>query len=42
MVINMLNGIYYETLKDAANSIGMGYSNFKQKIKQNNINFKYV
>ena len=42
MVINMLNGIYYETLKDAANSIGMGYSNFKQKIKQNKINFKYV
>lgn len=37
MVINVLNGVYYKTLKDAANSIGMGYSNFKQKI-----NFKYV
>ena len=42
MVINTLNGIFYETLKDAANSIGMGYSRFKQKIKQNKINFKYV
>lgn len=42
MVINILTGIYYDTLKDAANSIGMGYSNFKIKIKQNKINFKYV
>lgn len=42
MVINTLNGIFYETLKEAANSIDMGYSNFKQKIKQNKINFKYV
>lgn len=42
MVLNTVTGIYYDTLKEAAYSIGMGYSNFKTKIKQNKINFKYV
>ena len=42
MVINTLNGIYYETLKEAAYSIGMNYSTFKVNIKQNKTNFKYV
>jgi len=42
MVMNTFTGIYYDSLKEAAYSIGMGYSNFKQKIRQNKINFKYV
>jgi len=42
MVINTLNGIYYETLKEAAYSIGMNYSSFKAKLKQNKTNFKYA
>jgi hypothetical protein len=42
IVLNTENGIYYNTLKEAALSINMGYSNFKRKIKINKINFKYV
>lgn len=42
IVLNTENGIYYNTLKEAAISINMGYSNFKRKIKINKINFKYV
>jgi hypothetical protein len=42
IVLNTENGIYYDTLKDAALSVNIGYSNFKQKIKKNKINFKYV
>ena len=36
------SGIYYNTLKEAAISLNMGYSSFKEKIKINKINFKYV
>ncbi len=42
IVLNTENGVFYETLKEAAISINMGYSNFKRKIKINKINFKYV
>jgi len=42
IVLNTENGIYYDTLKEAAISVNIGYSNFKQKIKKNKINFKYV
>ena len=42
IVLNTENGIYYNTLKEAAISVNMGYSNFKRKIKINKINFKYV
>lgn len=42
IVLNTENGIYYNTLKEAAISINMGYSSFKEKIKINKINFKYV
>ena len=42
MVLNTVTGIYYDTLKEAAYSICMGYSNFKKKIRKNKINFKYV
>jgi hypothetical protein len=42
IVLNTENGIYYNTLKEAAISLNMGYSSFKEKIKINKINFKYV
>jgi hypothetical protein len=41
-VINLLNGIFYDTLKDAAESINMNYSTFKEKIKNNKIQFNYI
>lgn len=42
IVLNIENGVYYETLKEAAMAVNMGYSNFKEKIRKNKINFKYV
>jgi len=41
-VLNIDNGFVFETLKEAAESIGMNYSTFKEKIKNNKINFKYI
>jgi hypothetical protein len=41
-VINMDSGEIFNTLKEAAESIKMNYSNFKHKIKNKKINFKYL
>ena len=41
-VINTITGEIFNTLKDAANSLDMNYSNFKHKIKNQKINFKYL
>jgi len=41
-VVNIINGIFYDTLKEAAKSINMNYSTFKEKIKNNKIQFKYI
>ena len=42
MVLNVLTGIFYASLKEAANSIEMGYSHFKRKMQTKKINFIYV
>jgi hypothetical protein len=42
LVLNILTGIFYTSLKEAANSIGMGYSFFKRKMQTKKINFIYV
>jgi hypothetical protein len=41
-VLNLMNGIFYDTIKEAADSINMNYSTFKQKIRNNKIQFKYI
>jgi len=41
-VINTVTGEIFDTLKDAANSLKMNYSNFKHKIRNQKINFKYI
>jgi hypothetical protein len=42
LVLNVLTGIFYTSLKEAANSIEMGYSYFKRKMQTKKINFIYV